>query len=306
MRVLMISGDPRILKEGTEAHKRFKLQQEAVSYLESHVWGRGGESLFPILRAAWRNRFDVVTSQDAFVRGLIAWLISAFTGARLNLQVHADLSGQSWWKRSLARILLPQADSVRVVSERLKKYLLEKGVRSPIRVLPVFIDVRTYSALRRIPHAGKNILWIGRFEAEKNPLIAIDILRKVLSEIPDANLTMVGEGSMQHALRTDAKNLPVVFPGWQQDLAKYLETADVVLCTSEYESWGASIVEALSARVPVVAPDVGIAKEAGALVVSRAHLAEKVVEVLKEGTLAKLQLPLLSEAEWVAAWKESL
>lgn len=66
--------------------------------------------------------------------------------------------------------------------------------------------------------------------------------------------------------------------------AVFLETADVVLCTSLYESWGASIVEALAAGVPVVAPDVGVAKEAGATVVPRAQLAEAVVRVLEEGS----------------------
>jgi hypothetical protein len=59
---------------------------------------------------------------------------------------------------------------------------------------------------------------------------------------------------------------------------------DVVLGTlaSPGESWGASIVEAL-AEVPGVAPDVGIAKEAGAIVVTRQDLAGTLCDVAKIG-----------------------
>ena len=55
-----------------------------------------------------------------------------------------------------------------------------------------------------------------------------------------------------------------------------------------------------------MAPDVGVAKEAGAIVVPRAHLAQGVAEVLKSGARGELRLELLSEKEWAQAWKNSL
>jgi hypothetical protein len=58
--------------------------------------------------------------------------------------------------------------------------------------------------------------------------------------------------------------------------------------------------------VPVVAPDVGAAREAGAVVVPRNELASAVARVLKEGTKGELKMQLLGKAEWVQAWRETL
>ena len=71
---------------------------------------------------------------------------------------------------------------------------------------------------------------------------------------------------------------------------------------------GASIVEALAAGVPVVAPDVGVAKEAGAIIASRDRLAEAVIEVLRSvrPVRGELKLSPLSKEEWTVAWKETL
>ena len=51
-----------------------------------------------------------------------------------------------------------------------------------------------------------------------------------------------------------------------------------MLCPSKYEGYGLVIVEALAAGKPVISTDVGIAREAGAIVVRE----EKFVEALKE------------------------
>ena len=117
---------------------------------------------------------------------------------------------------------------------------------------------------------------------------------------------MLGKGTLEPALHVHAKGLPVEFPGWRSDPKPYLSVADVVLCTSRHESFGASIIEALAAGVPVVAPDVGIAREAGAIVVPREKLAETVIEVLRTRAQGELKLKLFSKEEWAAVWKSSL
>jgi glycosyltransferase involved in cell wall biosynthesis len=152
----------------------------------------------------------------------------------------------------------------------------------------------------------KHILWLGRFEDEKDPLCAINVYKDVLKSIPDTKLIMLGKGSLGPRLRTEAGEFKnVEFLGWQ-DPAMYLSIADVVLSTSKHESWGASIVEALAAGVPVVAPDVGVAREAGATVVPRTELAKAVVEALHSNARGVLALPLLAKDEWARAWMATL
>ena len=305
MRVLMVTGDRRLLDKDSSAHARLEMQESAVESLDVVYWGKG--SVWPRLPD---GPFDVATSQDPFVRGIYAWIVTRRRGIRFNAQVHADLEVQSLVRRCIATFILRRADSVRVVSEKLKAQVLALGVRIPITVLPIFVDVSAFSSVVPREHAGKNILWIGRLEREKDPLLAIDVFQDVLREVPDARLTMIGDGSLRDAVAKYAANLPVQtfeLTGWSNPIT-HLDTADVVLSTSPAESYGAVLFEALAARVPVVALDVGIAREAGGTIApSRAALAETLVRVLKEGKRGHLNPAfVITKEEWKKRFRDSL
>jgi len=293
----MITGD----KNFGSGHPRFELQRRAVKELEVVYWGRG--NIWPHIEA---KKFDVVTVQDPFWRGLFAWYIARRRGISFNVQVHTDLQAQSFLKHVLAQTVLRHADGVRVVSEKLKRQVETIGVHASISVLPVFVDVPKFSSITRKKHSYKNILWIGRFEEEKNPIEAVRIMKKVMKTVPDARMTMLGDGRLKENAIQEASNLTVVEILGYQNPVTYLGTADVVLCTSLHESFGASIIEALAAGVPVVAPDVGVAREAGAIIATRAELAEAVVEVLQTGVRGHLQLHTPSSVEWMELWKKTI
>lgn len=304
MKVLMISGDKKLLERGTDAYARLALQQAQVEQLDVYIWPQA-HSMREIFRAARATHYDVVTAQDPFWRGLVARRAARISGAKLNVQVHADIAVQSFIKRILARVVLHRADSIRVVSEKIKQQIKNFEVKAPIHVLPIYVDISRFQTIVRKPHAQKTILWIGRFEDEKDPLQAIKILKEVRKAAIDAKLVMLGVGSLEPALRKSAAGLPVEFPGWQDPLS-YLAEASMVLCTSRHESWGASIVEALAAGVPVVAPDIGIARGAGATIAERTELAHKTIEVLQNNMAGKLLLILPNAKEWAIQWKQSL
>jgi len=304
----MISGDRNILTQESEAHTRLELQRAKVERLDVFVWPQI-HSWRDISLAAQRNAYDIVTAQDPFLRGLIAWCIARRTGAKLNLQIHTDLSAQPFWRRLLAYFLLRRADSVRVVSQKIKDFMASLHVRATISILPIYINLAPFRGLPHRPHPRfkKTILWIGRFEPEKDPLCALSILADVRSSGIDAGLIFLGAGSLEKRLRAQSKSLVqhVEFPGWR-DPAPYLEMADVVVSTSKHESYGASILEALAVGIPVVSPDIGIAKEAGAIVVERPNLSTAVGEVLRSGTRGKLLISISSRDEWAKHWRETL
>ncbi len=262
-----------------------------------------GEGKFAAALRIWREskkiEFDTVSAQDPFFIGHLAWHIARGRGARLNIQVHADLDAQPWWRCAWAKVQLKRADSVRVVSQKIKQQVERIGVHAPIQVLPLYIDVSRFKNIVRTPE--RTLLWIGRFEREKDPFCALEVIK----QIPDAKMVMLGAGSLGKKLKEKAKNLPVEFPGWQDPLP-YLARAGVVLNTSPAESFGVSMVEALAAGVPVVASDVGVAKEAGAIVVPQEKLAAAVVDVLNSSTRGELKMHLLTKEQWVKRWKESL
>ena len=297
----MITGDRNIFIPGTEAYARFKLQRGVVEELRAVFWGKGA-LVMPLFV---RGDFDVVTAQDPFWRGLIAWIVARRLGAKFNVQIHTDLSAQSVIRHILAQIILRHADSIRVVSEKIKEQVMHVGVHTSVSVLPIFIDVDKFRSIKRQPHSQKTILWIGRLEKEKNPEEALRILELVRDSGIDAGLVILGTGSLHKRLEATYKLAYVGFEGWTNPL-EYFRRADVVVCTSKHESFGASIVESLAAGVPVVAPDVGVAKEAGAIVVPREDLAKAVISVLKNNTHAELKLNLLSKEEWAKAWVNTL
>ena len=296
MKVLMITGDKKMVS----GHPRFDLQASAVEKLVPVYWGRG--SLWPKIP---QGQFDVVTAQDPFWRGAFAWFAARRIGAKFNVQVHTNLAAQNLLRHVMAQIILRHADTVRVVSQKLKEQVIKMGVRAPVAVVPIYVDVDAFKNLPRQLHAQKIILWVGRFELEKDPVFAIHVLKNVLDAGVDARLIMLGSGSLEPAAKSLAQDLPVEFAGWQ-DPKLYLPRADMVLSTSLHESWGASIIEALAAGVPVVAPDVGIAKEAGAIVAPRLELAQATIDALRTEVRGRLQLPLLSREEWAKEWTKSL
>lgn len=296
MNVLMITGD----KMFGPGHPRYDLQRSAVDRLEVIYFSRG--NLFPKIP---KGPFNVVTAQDPFIRGHLAFHLAWFLHAKLNIQVHTDLSAYSSLKRWWAGYNLRKADSVRVVSEKIKQQVLNLGVKVPVTVLPIYLDLESFRSIKRKQHEGKTILWIGRFEEEKNPRGAINILKEMRERGIDAKLIFLGSGSLEPTLQTLAEGLPVEFPGWHSP-ERYLETADLVLSTSLHESWGASTVEALAAGIPVVAPDVGVARKAGAIVVPRDKLADAVIDVVTSGTRGELKIKLLDKEEWTAAWRNAL
>jgi glycosyltransferase involved in cell wall biosynthesis len=301
----MISGDHNLAREGTSARERFLLQKSAVEALELVLWP--SQFFRPFFL---KGKFDVVTSQDPFWRGLVAWVAAKRLHAKLNVQVHADLAAQSPVKHVLAQIVLKHADSVRVVSQKIREQVMRIS-DVPVSILPVYIDFARFTGLQKERHPKfiKTILWVGRFAAEKNPEAAITVLGELRSRGVDAGLVMLGEGPLQNALEKLVRDRDVAkyveFPGWQ-DPVKYLKYADVVLCTSQAESFGASIVEALAAGIPVISYDVGVAREAGAIIAAKDTLADKTREALETGSTAELKFPILRKEEWAEKWKQSL
>jgi len=138
---------------------------------------------------------------------------------------------------------------------------------------------------------GTHILWIGRLERQKDPLLALD----VVAATTGLQLTMLGEGSLRPAVEQRIKALGledrVVCHGHVAAIEPFLAEADALLITSRYEGGPAVAVEALAQGVPVVSTDCSFllhdlisVPEAGRIVAARdpARLAAALVGVLAQ------------------------
>ncbi len=257
-----------------------------------------------------KEKYDLVMTQDPFDTGHIGWLIKKRYKIPWQCQIHTDFLSPYFWRESLfnkirvlaAKFLLPRADGLRVVSQRIKRSLLAIGHSlKPIVVLPIFVDIAKIKEgpikadlRRKYPQFDFIILMAARLSREKNISLAIEAMVEVVKGYPRTGLIIVGSGSQERNLKFEIENLKlsgnVAVEPWSDDLASYYKTADLFLVTSNYEGWGMASVEALGAGCPVVMTDVGCAGELiqngkNGLVVpvgDKAALADAVEKILSE------------------------
>lgn len=109
------------------------------------------------------------------------------------------------------------------------------------------------------PLNTKNILWVGRLAEEKQPELVLEAFELVLLDVPDATLTIVGEGessSFKQALITKVKELKirdhVTFTGFTTEVGSYYQNASVLAFTSMCEAAPVVLSESKSYGVPIV------------------------------------------------------
>lgn len=101
----------------------------------------------------------------------------------------------------------------------------------------------------------KTVICIGRLEPVKNIQLLIQAMQDV-----DANLWIVGDGSLRQTLEQQVQDLnmqqQVAFLGFRRDARDLLQLADVVALSSEREGFPLVMVEALQAEKKMVSTQV--------------------------------------------------
>lgn len=111
--------------------------------------------------------------------------------------------------------------------------------------------------------SGKRILFVGRLAAVKGVSVLLEAFARVAARHGEARLTLVGDGPDRRRLEAEAARLgiaaQVVFAGYrsQQEVAESLSAADVFVLPSFAEGVPVVLMEAMAARLPVVATRVG-------------------------------------------------
>lgn len=225
------------------------------------------------------ENIDLVTSQDPYETGWIAWRIVKKIKAKLELQIHTDIFNpyfikHSWSNRvrsRIARFLLPKADHIRAVSKRIKlslpNKLQEKTTILPIFVSPTFIQFAEpdFDLKQKYLQFKFIMIMLSRLEKEKNVSMAIEALAKIVEVFPKTGLIIVGEGSLKKSLKRQTRKLGlkknVIFEKWTNNPIAYYKTADLFLGTSDYEGYGMSLIEAIFSHCPILTTKVGIVGE---------------------------------------------
>lgn len=303
-KVLFVSNDPSIFVEDSPARARMYVYAAKIGELhivspaprrarESH---EGALHLHPVhvprlLRVfALRMRahriirkygIEVVSAQDPFELGLAALNARRGTTAVLHVQVHTDFLSP-WFTRSgswrmnllnrlrvkLAGYVLRRAKRIRVVSERIKKGMVERygrNLREPT-VIPIAVDAQVPAPVRLPAHACKfALLCVSRLEPEKRIEDILQALVLVKRDYASIGLFVAGSGRAKRALAKRAQALglsgSVVFLGNRPDARALMGSAQAFVQASAYEGYGRTLIEAALAGVPIITTDTGIVGE---------------------------------------------
>ncbi|HYW69293.1 MAG TPA: glycosyltransferase family 4 protein [bacterium] len=135
-------------------------------------------------------------------------------------------------------------------------------------------------------------LLIGRFAARKGHTFALRALTSAMERVSGLRMIFAGDGELEEELKAEARELGladrVLFAGFRRDVPRLLAASDALILPSESECLPLVILEAMAARRPVIATDVGGISEAvedgrtGLLVKPRdaVGLSDALVEVL--------------------------
>ena len=171
------------------------------------------------------------------------------------------LSALLWW---LMREYHNRADLNITVSNIMQEQLSGRGFER-VRCWPPAVDVSLFNPAREStamrarlagPHADRKLLLtVSRLAPEKN----VEFLAKILDEIPEACLAVVGDGPHRPALEHRFAGKDAHFVGYLKgvDLAAAYASADAFVYASETETMGNVVLEAMASGCPVVAPRAG-------------------------------------------------
>ena len=183
---------------------------------------------------------------------------------------HGHLMGDPEFSRralqiiiNIERRLAKVTKKLITVGEQVSKDLLQVGVGKPHQYISIvsegqsliFISRKAARARLNIHADTPIVLWMARMAQVKNPSLALEVARH-LSEV---NFLMAGGGELFDLIKNQAPpNVRLL--SWV-DPAETIPAADIFLSTSLNEGVPYSLLEAISAGVPVVAVDAGAIKE---------------------------------------------
>ncbi len=235
-----------------------------------HVQSTGGNRVVQFFRLLLIGRrlikekkIDEITAQDPLYVGLAGVCLKKMCGIKLEVQMHGDFLGGYYGKRWVVKMSLHNADTIRVVGERIRQSILPLGIApEKIIVRPVnnTVEIVTSTPVdvhQAYPAYEKIFLVLGRLESVKNVLWLINVFKDAVGD-KKYLLLIVGKGSQQAAVQQQVGE-SVVLEQWTDHPYEYIKSADCVLFSSLSEGYGLVPMEAHALGTPVIMNDVGVA-----------------------------------------------
>jgi len=211
-----------------------------------------------------KGDYDLIHLQ-AFFPGFLAPFIKIILKKPVIFTVHGTRMFEKNLGNSLGfileKILLTRIKYDAQISVT-KAFLKFKNVNQNKVYIPNGIDISKFEKVKVKKANYPKILWVGRFDPVKRVDILLQAMKIIEKKLTEARLTLVGYGQEENKLKEIVKRLNlrnIDFVGMKEgeDLIREYKSSHVFVLTSVSEGQPISILEAIAARIPIVASNIG-------------------------------------------------
>jgi glycosyltransferase involved in cell wall biosynthesis len=239
------------------------LRLRRVSRLELWAW-------WPFYRLLRRGKVDVL---HAHMFGSNVWACVIGKLARVPVIVcheHMWSYGGSRLRSFIDRWLIARlSDAFVAVSEAGRRSMIEsEGIpeqdvvllRNGAPSLPRGVPGRVREELGIGPDQPV-MTTVGILRSEKAHSVLVEAAAEIVKTVPDLRVLLIGDGVERENLEALIARLGlggvVTLLGIRRDIADILESTDIAVCCSDFEGGPLSVMEYMSAELPIIATDVG-------------------------------------------------
>ena len=252
-----ISGQVELLQK----HLREDGHVADIFSTKDSVWRR---LLLPLRLRRFAKHYDVLhihcCSGWGFLPAVVGVTIGQMLKKRIVLTYHGG-GGEKFFDRHscLVRHYLTKTDANIVLSGFLAKILEKHNLSYTIIPNIIELDDKQYRLRETL---RPNFICTRAHEELYNIPCILRAFQKALTEIPEASLTLVGDGSQHATLIQMAEDMGlrnVTFTGRvdNKEIYRYLDKADVMLSSPKVDNMPVSILEAMNASLLVISSRVG-------------------------------------------------
>lgn len=149
------------------------------------------------------------------------------------------------------------------------------------------------------------VIYVGRFDENKNPIRMVDIFRHIFRKEKSIHLYFLGKGELETEVREKVKEYGlqerVHFLGYIENPFPVMKQADVCCMTSKSEGFPMSLLESVALHVPFVSTEVG-----GARILSNEERCGKIFRTNEEAVDNIVEILRISKEELVEKCEESI
>lgn len=205
-----------------------------------------------------------MASKGSFYRKSIITIISKIFKVRVIIHVHGArfkefYAEMNWVMKKYCKYVFDSADNIIVLTESWKTFFSKITDGEKINIVSNFVFIPENSSENIKDNASvKTILFMGRLGKRKGTFDLINATEILVNKTEDFKLILAGDGEIEKCnemIKERKLEKFIETVGWinNEEKEQYLQNGDILVLPSYFESFGLSLIEAMSYKIPVIA-----------------------------------------------------